>query len=214
MRASPKDPAVLKIVRVVNSLRVVFLVRQGDSLSIALSLDDGLQVQSLPVFGSDRPRWTYRKVPKVTKFRNFGRLPPWSRKPQGMTYHFCAEDMTKNVIVQYLPDEERDDLLIRGILLQESSARDRHCIMCPVRRGSPKLLPCCLCYTWCHAGCSYQTQLGRVCPCHVQILDPKRKIIMLRHPYHEDYVVLPTRTNMRVDTQEYCARSKVSTSAR
>ena len=29
----PKDPAVLKIVRVVNSLRVVFLVRQGDLLS-------------------------------------------------------------------------------------------------------------------------------------------------------------------------------------
>ena len=29
----PKDPAVLKIVRVVNSLRVVFLVPQGDLLS-------------------------------------------------------------------------------------------------------------------------------------------------------------------------------------
>ena len=29
----PKDPAVLKIVRIVNSLRVVFLVRQGDFLS-------------------------------------------------------------------------------------------------------------------------------------------------------------------------------------
>ena len=41
-----------------------------------------------------------------------------------MTYHFCAEDMTKNVIVQHLQDEERDDLLIRGILPQESSARD------------------------------------------------------------------------------------------
>ena len=30
---NPKDPAVLKIVRVVNSLRVVFLVRRGDLLS-------------------------------------------------------------------------------------------------------------------------------------------------------------------------------------
>ena len=29
----PKDPAALKIVRVVNSLRVVVLVRQGDLLS-------------------------------------------------------------------------------------------------------------------------------------------------------------------------------------
>ena len=38
--------------------------------------------------------------------------------------HFCAEDVTKNAIVPNLPDEERDDLLIRGILPQESSARD------------------------------------------------------------------------------------------
>ena len=30
---SPKDPAVLKVVRVVNLLRVVFLVRRGDLLS-------------------------------------------------------------------------------------------------------------------------------------------------------------------------------------
>ena len=65
------------------------------SKEMALSLDDSLQAQCLPVFGSDRPRWTYRKVPKVTKFRNFGRLLSWSRKPQGMTYQFCSEDMTK-----------------------------------------------------------------------------------------------------------------------
>ena len=71
--------------------------------------------------------------------------------------------------------------------------------MCPVRRGSPKLLPCWLCYNWCHPGCSYQTHLGRICPCHVQILDPRRKIIVLKHPYYEDYVVLPTRSNIRVD---------------
>ena len=171
------------------------------SKEVALSLEDNMQVQCLPVFGSDRPKWTYRKVPKVTDFRNFGRIPLWCRKPQEMTYHLCAEDMTKNAIVPNLPDEERDDLLIRGILPQESSARDRHCVMCPVKRGSPKLLPCCLCYNWCHAGCSYQSHLGRVCPCHVQILDPKRKIIVLRHPYHEDCVVLPARTNMRVDNK-------------
>ena len=125
---------------------------------IALSLDDSTQVQCLPVYKSDRPKWTYRKVPKVTKFRNFERLPPWSRKPQGMTYQFCAENMTKTVIVQNLPDEERDDLLIRGILPQESPARDRHCIMCPVRRGSPKLLPCCLCYNWCQQQDQQQQQ--------------------------------------------------------
>ena len=137
----------------------------------------------------------------MTKFRNFDRLPSWSRKPQAMTYQFCAEDMTKTVIVPNLPAEERDDLLNHGIHPEESAARDKHCIMCPVRRGSPRLLPCCLCYDWCHPGCSYQTHLGRVCPCHVQILDPKRKIIVLKHPYHEDCVVLPTRSNIRVDNK-------------
>ena len=33
MIAYPKDPAVLKILRVANSLRVVFLVRRADLLS-------------------------------------------------------------------------------------------------------------------------------------------------------------------------------------
>ena len=118
-----------------------------------------------------------------------------------MSYRLCAENITKNLIVPNLPDDEKDDLLTKGVLPPESSARDRHCVMCPVRRGSPKLLPCCLCYNWCHPGCSYQTHLRRVCPCHVQILDPKRKIIVLRHPYHEDLVVLPTRPNLRVDSK-------------
>ena len=130
------------------------------------------------------------------------------QEPQGMTYQFCAEDMTKTIILPNLPAEERDDLLNRGILPPESSARDRHCVMCPVRRGSPKLLPCCLCYNWCHPGCSYQTHLGRVCPCHVQILDPKRKIIVLKHPYHEDYVVLPTRSNIRVDNKSVAQEAR------
>ena len=100
-----------------------------------------------------------------------------------------------------LPEEERRALLEHGILPLESSAKDRFCVMCPVKRGPPRLLPCCLCYNWCHIGCSYQTHLGRVCPCHVQILDPKRKIIVLRHPYHEDYVALPTRNTTRPDTK-------------
>ena len=58
-----------------------------------------------------------------------------------------------------------------------------------------------LCYKWCHIGCSYQTHLGRVCPCHVQILDLKRKIIVLMRPYHEDCVVLPTRNTTQPDTK-------------
>ena len=37
---------------------------------------------------------------------------------------------------------------------------------------------------------------------HVQILDPKRKIIMLRHPYlTRTLVVLPTRPNLRIDSK-------------
>ena len=112
-----------------------------------------------------------------------------------------CEDMTKTAIVPSLPEEDRDELINHGILPRESSAKDRFCVMCPVKRGSPRLLPGCLCYNWCHIGCSYQTHLGRVCPCHVQISDPKRKIIVLRHPYHEDCVVLPTRTTMQVDNK-------------
>ena len=35
------------------------------------ALDDNTQVQCLPVYGVDHPKWTYRKVPKVTDFRSF-----------------------------------------------------------------------------------------------------------------------------------------------
>ena len=175
---------------------------------LQLSLDDNSFVQCLPVYRTDRPKWAYRKVPKVTKFRNFDRIPSWCRKPQGMTYQFCAEDMTTTGIVPNLQAEDRADLFDRGLLPHESSARDRHCIMCPVRRGSARLLPCCLCYNWCHPGCSYQTHLGRICPCHVQILDPRRKIIVLKHPYYEDYVVLPTRSNSRVDNKSVAQEAR------
>ena len=168
---------------------------------IARDLTDDQQVQCLPVARSSVPKWTYRTVPKVTNFRTFGRVPAWGRRPQKMTYHVCAENITKHYIVPNLPEEDREALRTRGALPPSSSARDMHCVMCPVRRGSPRLLPCSLCYNWCHPGCSYQTHLGRICPCHVQILDPKRKIMVLKHPYHEDLVVLPTRPNLRMDTR-------------
>ena len=106
------------------------------SNTIGLSLEDNMQVQCLPVFGSDRPKWTYRKVPKVIAFWNFGRLPPWCRRSQKMTYHLCAEEMSKTAIVPSLSEEDQDALLNHGILPQESSARDRFCVMCPVKRGS------------------------------------------------------------------------------
>ena len=133
-----------------------------------------------------------------------------------MIYHLCAEDMTKNATVPSLPDEDRDELINRGILPRESSMKDRFCVMCPVKRGSPRLLPCCLCYNWCHIGCSYQTHLERVCPCLVQILDPKRKIMVLRHPYHEDCVVLPrntTRTDYKSIAQEVRYRTQPDNSS-
>ena len=46
---------------------------------ISLSLDDNSFVQCLPVYRTDRPKWAYRKVPKVTKCRNFDRIPSWCR---------------------------------------------------------------------------------------------------------------------------------------
>ena len=35
--------------------------------------EDNMQVQCLPAYGSDDPKWTYRKVPKVAAFRSFAR---------------------------------------------------------------------------------------------------------------------------------------------
>ena len=177
---------------------------------IALNLTDDLQVQCLPVAKSSTPKWTYRTLPKVTNFRTFGRLPAWGRKPQKMVYQLCAENTTKHYIVPNLPEDEKEALQTRGALPSSSSARDRHCVMCPVRRGSPRLLPCALCYNWCHPGCSYQTHLGRICPCHVRILDPKRKIMVLKHPYHEDLVILPTRPNLRMDTKSVSRDARMS----
>ena len=168
---------------------------------IAKDLTDDLQVQCLPVAKSSTPKWAYWTLPKVKDFRTFRRMPACGMKPQKMTYHVCAENITKHFIVPNLPEDEREALLTRGALPASSSARDMHCVMCPVRRGSPRLLPCALCYNWVHPGCSYQTHLGRVCPCHVQILDPKRKIMVLKYPYHEDLVVLPTRPNLRMDAK-------------
>ena len=177
---------------------------------IALELTDDQQVQCLPVAKSTIPKWTYRKLPKVTAFRVYGRLPAWGRKPQKMVYQLCAENITKHDIVPNLPEDEKEALQTRGALPSSSSARDRHCVMCPVRRGSPRLLPCALCYNWCHPGCSYQTHLGRICPCHVRILDPKRKIMVLKHPYHEDLVILPTRPNLRLDTKSVSRDARLS----
>ena len=125
----------------------------------------------------------------------------WSRKPQNFTYHLCAEDIARAGLADALRAEDKGALLEDGLLPPESSAKRRACVMCPVRIGYLKLLPCCLCENWCNPECSYQTHLGRVCPCHIRILDPERKIMVLSQPYMEDYVVLPTRSGVRTESR-------------
>ena len=44
-----------------------------------------------------------------------------------MTHHLCAEDVTKTCIVPSLTDEEKDDLLTRGVLPPESTASEALC---------------------------------------------------------------------------------------
>ena len=102
--------------------------------------------------------------------------------------------MNKSAFVANFPEDEKS--AVEGIA---SSACDRYCVMCPAKRGAAKLLPCCLCNNWCHVSRSYQTHLGRICPCHVRMLDPRRKIMVLSHPYVKVYVVLPTRSTARTD---------------
>ena len=64
--------------------------------------------------------------------------------------------------------------------------------MCPVKRGSPRLIPCCLCHNWCHISCSLPDTSGQsALPCP----------LILRHPCHEDCVALPTRNTTRPDNK-------------
>ena len=70
----------------------------------AQPLEDDMQVQCLPVHQADKPQWTYREVPKVSSFRSFERVPSWCRRPQPFTYHVCAEDLAKTVLVPNLPE--------------------------------------------------------------------------------------------------------------
>ena len=107
--------------------------------------DDNVQVQCLPVFGSDQPKWTYWKVLKVAASRSFARLPSLVHTAtEDDVCHLCAEDLTKTTVVPNLPDEERRALVEHGILPQESSAKDS--ILCDVShqerlaKASPVLL--------------------------------------------------------------------------
>ena len=80
----------------------------------ATALDDDMQAQWLPVYQADQPQWTYRRVVKVSSFRSLARIPSWCRKPQSFTYHTCAEDLTKTILVPSLSLRRRPPSLGGG----------------------------------------------------------------------------------------------------
>ena len=69
-------------------------------------------------------------------------------------YQLCAENITKGGLVPSVAEAERHLLMTEVVLPPGSSARGRVWVVCPVRVGSPKLVPCCLCNNWCHVPCS------------------------------------------------------------
>ena len=144
-----------------------------------------------------------RCIGRCLRFRLFALLTRFRRVvgSPSFTDHLCAEDITQAESWTCVKQGRKEALLEDGVLLQKSSAQGRACVMCPVRIGSPKLLPRCLCENWRHVGCSYETHLGRARPCHIRILDPKGKIMVLSHPYMEDYLALPTRSGIRSETR-------------
>ena len=81
----------------------------------------------------------------------------------------CVLRTSPRAFVSRVSDAERHLLVTKRTLPFESSAQGKRCVMCPVKNGSPKLIPCCLCNNRCHVPCSYQTHLGRICPCHIRI---------------------------------------------
>ena len=121
------------------------------------------------------------------------------QQPLSLTYHLITAQAG---LVAALPDWERQQLTGHGALPKASSVRGRTCVMCPVRSGSPRLMPCCLCENWCHVSCSYQTHLriGKSLPVSHQNVGSEEEIIVLSHPYLEDYVVLPTSSAVRIGT--------------
>ena len=70
----------------------------------ATALDDNVQAQCLPVFQADQPKWTYRRVPKVSSFRTFARLPSWCRKPQAFAHHLAQRKSPRLPLCQLQTD--------------------------------------------------------------------------------------------------------------
>ena len=115
--------------------------------------------------------------------------------PMAFAYHAYAKLVTKSGLGDALHDVERSQLLRNRVLPPALSTREKVCHASKSIKSfaSGRLLPCCLRENWRQVTCSYQSHLGRICPCHVRILGPKRKITILSHPCLEDYVILPTR---------------------
>ena len=70
-------------------------------------IKDDMQAQCLPVSKSNYPSWMCRKVPKLSSFKNYDKVPTWCRKPQSFTYHLRAEDITRAGLVSALSKEEK-----------------------------------------------------------------------------------------------------------
>ena len=158
------------------------------------SLDDDVQVQCLPVCKAKDPRWMYRGRCR--------RLP----RPETSVEFQCGVGSHSHLCISCALKMSPKELLSQLCLCSHPShLREEGGVSCgPVRAGSPKLVPCCLCNNWRHVPCSYQTHLGRICPCHIRILDRQRKIMVTSHPYMEDYVVLPNSPTIRMDERMIC----------
>ena len=100
-------------------------VAEPKLLDLTNPIQDDMQAQCLPVAKSNYPRWMYRKVPKVSSFRSFEGISTWCWKPRQLTYHLCAEDVTRAGLVSYLRKQQKDDLLNHGVLPPDSSWQGR-----------------------------------------------------------------------------------------
>ena len=107
----------------------------------------------------------------------------------------------KGALVPLLPEAERRLVLTERMFPHESFARGRRCVMCPDKSGSPKLISCCLCHSWCHVPCSCQTHLGRICPCRVKDIGSwtPRERSWSRRTLIWRTMLLPTKPVMRAD---------------
>ena len=115
--------------------------------------------------------------PLTSTTRSYAGVPIWCGKPQELTSHLFA-DTTRAGLVSALSEWDKRQLSRNEVLPKESSAQGRLCVF----------------------------GRARIVPCRVRILDPKRKITVLPHPYLENYVVLPSRSLVRISVNVLLCR--------